>query len=92
MLTGRGSVGDNLQSWCQQQISGFREDDPGLVIGQSLDILSSDWWTDASNWYQDLEKWEERARGEGKCDRTLRKPDLKMLNPRAGLWAFCEMI
>ena len=49
MLTGRGSVGDNLQSWCQQQISGFREDDPGLVIGQSLDILSSDWWKDVSN-------------------------------------------
>ena len=48
MLTGRGSVGDNLQSWCQQQISGFREDDPGLVIGQSLTILSSGWWTDVS--------------------------------------------
>ena len=44
-----GSVGDNLQSWCQQQISGFREDDPGPLIGQSLAILSSDWLTDVTN-------------------------------------------
>ena len=63
ILTGRGSVGDNLQSRCQQQISGFREDDPGLRIGQSLTILSSDWLRDTSNWYQDLEKWEEERRG-----------------------------
>ena len=33
ILTRRGSAGDNLRSWCQQQISGFREDDPVLLIG-----------------------------------------------------------